>query len=74
MKPDDKIMARLKPGCICKGVKLITLIEAIETGAQTFEEVAAITNIGDGSCSGKRCSKKVAELLGEDMANDFLAP
>lgn len=57
MKPDEKLMARLKPGCICKGVKLITLIEAIEHGAATFEEVAAITNIGDGSCDGKRCGK-----------------
>lgn len=74
MKPDKKMMARLKPGCICKGVKLIALIEAIENGATSFAEVAAITNIGDGSCGGKRCGRKVAELLGEDMPDDFLAP
>ena len=74
MKPDEKMMARLKPGCICKGVKLIALLEAIEKGATTFEEVAAATNIGDGSCGGKRCSRKVAELLGEDIVDDFLAP
>ncbi len=72
MKPDEKIMARLKPGCICKGVKLIKLIEAIENGATTFEEVAAVTNIGDGSCGGKRCGRKVAELLGEDPIDDYL--
>jgi bacterioferritin-associated ferredoxin len=56
-------MTRLKAGCICKGVKLIRLIEAIENGAATFSEVAEVTGIGDGPCRGKRCRKKVAELL-----------
>jgi len=63
MTPDERIMATLKAGCICKGVKLIRLIEAIENGAATVAEVAAVTGIGDGSCQGKRCGKKVAELL-----------
>ena len=71
MEPDEKILARLKPGCICKGVKLIRLIEAVEGGAATFEEVARITGIGDGSCGGKRCGRKVAELLGEKMDDDL---
>ena len=56
-------MARLKAGCICKGVKLIRLIEAIEKGATSFAEVAAVTEIGDGPCQGKRCRLKVEELL-----------
>lgn len=56
-------MARLKPGCICKGIKLIKLIEAIEDGADCFEEVARRTGIGDGSCGGKRCGFKVEVLL-----------
>jgi bacterioferritin-associated ferredoxin len=63
MEPDDRMMAKLKAGCICKGVKLIRLIEAIENGAATFEQVAAATGIGDGPCQGKRCGEKVAELL-----------
>jgi len=64
MQPDIKIMAKLKPGCICKGVKLIRLIEAIEDGATSFEEIAQKTGIGGGSCEGKRCGRKVAKLLG----------
>jgi len=56
-------MARLKAGCICKGVKLIRLIEAIENGAVTFGQVAAVTGIGDGTCKGKRCRETVAGLL-----------
>ena len=63
MEPDERTLARLKAGCICKGVKLIRLIEAIEKGATTFQQVAAVTGIGDGPCKGKRCGEKVAELL-----------
>lgn len=63
MEPDERTLARLKAGCICKGVKLIRLIEAIENGATTFQQVATATGIGDGPCKGKRCGEKVAELL-----------
>jgi len=65
IKPDEKIIARLKVGCICKGVKLIRLIDAIDKGADSFEAVAQITGIGNGDCKGKRCSAKVNELLAE---------
>lgn len=63
MEPDERTMAKLKAGCICKGVKLIRLIEAIENGATTFQQVAAVTGIGDGPCKGRRCGEKVEELL-----------
>ena len=64
MEPDERTMARLKAGCICKGVKLIRLIEAIENGATTVAEVQRICGIGDGPCKGKRCGQKVRDLLG----------
>ncbi len=63
MEPDERTMARLKVGCICKGVKLIRLIEAIEHGAATVEAVKRACTIGDGPCQGKRCGAKVRELL-----------
>ena len=65
MKPDEKMMARLKPGCICMGIKLHRILEAIEEGAATYEEIARITGIGSGDCGGKRCGKKVKEILEE---------
>lgn len=65
MEPDEKIMARLKPGCICMGIKLFRILEAIEQGATSFDEIAKITGIGQGDCDGKRCGKKVEELLRE---------
>lgn len=63
MQPDERTLARLKPGCICMGIRLNRLIEAIEQGAESFDEVARRTGIGRGDCKGKRCRKKVAELL-----------
>jgi bacterioferritin-associated ferredoxin len=65
MEPDEKIMARLKPGCICMGIKLFRILEAIEQGATSFDEIAKITGIGQGDCDGKRCGQKVEELLRE---------
>jgi len=65
MKPDDKIMANLKPGCICMGIKLHRILEAIDGGAASFEEIARLTGIGKGDCGGKRCARKVEDLLRE---------
>lgn len=65
MTTEEEIRARMKPGCICKGIKLHRIVEAIDQGAATFEEVAEITGIGGGSCNSKRCGRKVHDLLQE---------
>jgi len=59
----EQTLARFKPGCICTGVKLIRILEAIDAGATSFAEIARMTGIGSGSCGGKRCERRVAELL-----------
>lgn len=64
MTTEEEILARMKPGCICKGIKLHVILEAIEKGADSYEEIARITGIGGGSCKSRRCRAKVAELLG----------
>ncbi len=63
MATEEEILARLKPGCICKGIKLHVILTAIENGADTYEEIAKRTNIGGGSCKSKRCRAKVEALL-----------
>lgn len=60
---EEEILARLKPGCICKGIKLYKILQAIEQGATSYEEIAKVTGIGGGSCKSRRCRKKVAALL-----------
>lgn len=63
MATEEEILARLKPGCICKGMKLHIILDAINNGAESFEEIARITNIGGGSCKSRRCKAKVDDLL-----------
>lgn len=67
MVTEEEILARLKPGCICKGIKLHAILQAIEDGAKSFEEIAMITGIGDGSCKSGRCREKVSALLAERL-------
>ncbi len=63
MLPEEEILKRLKPGCICKGIKLYKIEEAISNGADSYDKVAKVTGIGGGSCNSKRCGEKVAALL-----------
>ncbi len=63
MATEEEILARLKPGCICKGIKLYKIQLAIDNGATSYEEVAKATGIGGGSCKSRRCGEKVAALL-----------
>jgi len=70
MLTEEEILARLKPGCLCKGIKLYKIEEAITGGATSYEEIARITGIGNGSCNAKRCGEKVAELLKRSRAEE----
>jgi len=65
METDKDVLARLKPGCICMGIRLHRIMEAVEQGATTFEEVARMTGIGRGDCGGRRCGEKIAAILRE---------
>ncbi|MEN8200793.1 MAG: (2Fe-2S)-binding protein [Thermodesulfobacteriota bacterium] len=65
MATEEEILGRLRPGCICKGIKLHVIVQAIENGADSYEEIASVTGIGGGSCKSRRCRAKVAELLGD---------
>lgn len=71
---EEEILARLKPGCICKGIKLYKIQEAIAAGASSYEEVAAVTGIGGGSCNSKRCGEKVAQLLARSGPRNLNKP
>ncbi len=71
MTTEKEIIARLKPGCICKGIKLHEIMHAIEQGASSFAEISQIIGIGGGSCKSRRCKPKVTELLtGKTEASD----
>ena len=62
-KREALIKANYQPGCICKGIKLVKIMKAIDSGAKSFKDVAKATGIGNGSCESKRCGEKVESLL-----------
>lgn len=70
MLSEQEMLARLKPGCICKGIKLYKIREAIDNGATSFKEIAELTGIGGGSCKSKRCGAKVADLLEKNNSSN----
>jgi bacterioferritin-associated ferredoxin len=63
MEKEELIIERLKPGCICKGIRRGRIMDAIDKGAKSFREIAKKTGIGGGQCGAERCGKTVKELL-----------
>ncbi len=74
MTTEEDNLARLRPGCICKGIRLSRIMEAINQGAASFKEIAEKTGIGGGSCGSKRCGLKVTELLAQKKSGPAPTP
>lgn len=60
---DEEIKARLRVVCICKGVRMGRLCDAIAAGARTIAEVNRRTGSGSGDCGATRCRPVIEELL-----------
>jgi bacterioferritin-associated ferredoxin len=67
----EEIRARLRVVCICKGIKLGKISDAIKTGAATVEQVNRLTGSGSGTCGNDsgvtRCRPVIEELLRSGM-------
>ncbi|WP_051305666.1 (2Fe-2S)-binding protein [Desulfogranum mediterraneum] len=63
LSPEKKLISQPKAGCICKDIKLYTLIQAVDAGASSVEAVVRQTGIGDDSRQGRPCRAKVEQLL-----------
>lgn len=60
----DQIKARLRSVCICKGIKMGTICDAIaKKGLKTVEEVNCATGSGSGGCGATRCRPVITVLL-----------
>ena len=51
--------------CRCEDVTEEDVIQAIEQGARSLEDVKKITRAGMGYCQGKTCRRQIARLLSE---------
>ncbi|MGL5312946.1 MAG: (2Fe-2S)-binding protein [Peptostreptococcaceae bacterium] len=49
--------------CLCKKISKDTIIEAIQSGATTVEEVKEKAGATSGLCKGFRCKNKIKELI-----------
>jgi bacterioferritin-associated ferredoxin len=63
----EEIRARFRVVCICKGIKLGRIADAIKAGATTVEQVNRATGSGSGTCGNEsgvtRCRPVIEEML-----------
>jgi NAD(P)H-nitrite reductase large subunit len=60
---EQQIIDGLKPICKCKGIKKSTFLKHIRAGIRTVEGLKKATGAGSGSCKGKQCTERIADLL-----------
>ncbi len=64
--PDDDNIKRIKQMnrvvCICNGIKLATVLRALE-GSDTVADVNRKAGTGSGGCKGERCGPRIKTLL-----------
>jgi NAD(P)H-nitrite reductase large subunit len=61
-KKEYLIKQKLRVVCICKGINLGTVMQALE-GCETVKDVNAKTGCGSGGCAGERCGPRIEKLL-----------
>jgi bacterioferritin-associated ferredoxin len=59
----DEIRARFRVVCICSGIKLGKISDAIRAGAATVQEVDRATGSGAGECGATRCRPVIEAML-----------
>ena len=53
--------------CRCEEVTKQDILDAIDTGCQTVDEIKRMTRAGMGPCQGRTCGILVARILSERM-------
>ena len=59
----EEIKARVRVVCICKGIKMSRICDAVANGANTVEEVNRATGSGNGGCGATRCRPVIEEII-----------
>ena len=59
----EEIKARIRVVCICKGIKMGKICEAITKGADTVEKVNRACGSGNGGCGAVRCRPVIEKLI-----------
>lgn len=59
----DEIKARVRVVCICKGIKMSRICDAVQSGCTTVEEVNKATGSGNGGCGATRCRPVIEQII-----------
>jgi NAD(P)H-nitrite reductase large subunit len=62
---EQEIIDGLKVICTCRNIRKSVFRKHMRTGLLTVEELQRATGAGTGTCKGKECTPKIAELLKE---------
>jgi len=60
---EQQIIDGLKMICQCKGIRKNIFLKHIKAGLTTVAELKKATGAGAGSCKGKQCTTRIAEML-----------
>lgn len=60
---EEEILDGLKPICLCKGIRKKVFLKHLAAGVTTVEDLKKATGAGTGSCGGRRCTPRIAELI-----------
>ena len=63
--------------CRCEEITLGEILDSIERGAQTLNEVKRMTRAGMGLCQGRSCRRLISQWLqrsGKGMDEEFPMP
>ena len=60
---EQEIIEGLKPICKCKGIRKGVFLKHMQAGIMTVEALQKATGAGTGSCKGKHCTARIAELI-----------
>ena len=61
-KAEERIRALAKVVCICKGINLGRVLQALD-GCETVQDVNRKAGTGTGGCLGERCGPRIKILL-----------
>ncbi len=59
----EEIKARVRVVCICKGIKMSRICDAVQNGCSTVEEVNKATGSGNGGCGATRCRPVIEQII-----------
>lgn len=57
------IKDKLQKACLCRGITVATIKDAIRDGKGSVYEISAATGATQGGCKGHRCNEKIQTLI-----------